>query len=172
MYPRMIPRLSRAGFNVLAGSAPESRGRQPSSHQTSLYTHTHHVRTYTHARTQANTRARDTYLRSTDVTRARTRSPTHPELFSFVCVHEKKGSGQAEGEEKTVYTWTRIHVHIGEKRTRENAGWLVRFARVCFTRTIRRYCYFCDQALSIPSRLSPSLPLSLLPTPPFRFVFF
>lgn len=33
LYPRMIPRLSRAGFNVLAGSAPESRGRQPSSHQ-------------------------------------------------------------------------------------------------------------------------------------------
>lgn len=47
------------------------------------------------------------------------------------------------------------------------AGWpaCARLARVCFTRTIRRYCYFCDQALSIPSPSS-------APPPPLRFVFF
>jgi len=58
LYPRMIPRLSRAEFNVLSGSAPESRGRQagrraatrPLRHTyTHTYTHIHIQRhTYTH----------------------------------------------------------------------------------------------------------------------------
>lgn len=173
MYPRMIPRLSRAGFNVLAGSAPESRGRQPSSHQTSLYTYTRiytgrvyvYTRVYTRANTlntyTLNTRARDTYLlRSTELhVRARALLPTHPHLFSFVCAR----TGRREGS---------VHVVEEEGRNVSNAheetrvvGWLVRLARVCFTRTIRRYCYFCDQALSIPSP-------PLRPPRPFRFVFF
>jgi len=63
LYPRMIPRLSRAEFNVLSGSAPESRGRQagrraatrPLRHTyTHTYTHTHihteaHIHTYVRA---------------------------------------------------------------------------------------------------------------------------
>lgn len=55
LYPRMIPRLSRAGFNVLSGSAPESRGRQASSHQTSPP----HVHTYTCTCTRPRTRFRE-----------------------------------------------------------------------------------------------------------------
>lgn len=127
----MIPRLSRAEFNVLAGSAPESRGRQPSSHQTSLHTRTHSsTEAYigVHRYTQASTRARDTYLRSTAL-HVRTRALLHIHGFFRLCAQE--------------------HATHTSKPT---AGLFA--SRVCFTRTIRRYCYFCDQALSIPSFLS------------------
>lgn len=57
----MIPRLSRAEFNVLSGSAPESRGRQASSHQTSpphVYTRTRvHGRAHVSARSHTAARS-------------------------------------------------------------------------------------------------------------------
>lgn len=104
LYPRMIPRLSRAGFNVLAGSAPESRGRQPSSHQTSPYTRVYiraartcvHACVHVHMDTYTlNTGARDTYLlRFTELhVRARALLPTHPHLFSLVCAEGRGGRG-------------------------------------------------------------------------------
>lgn len=104
LYPRMIPRLSRAGFNVLAGSAPESRGRQPSSHQTSPYTRVYiraartcvHACVHVHMDTYTlNTGARDTYLlRFTELhVRARALLPTHPHLFSLVCAGRRGGRG-------------------------------------------------------------------------------
>lgn len=104
LYPRMIPRLSRAGFNVLAGSAPESRGRQPSSHQTSPYTRVYiraartcvHACVHVHMDTYTlNTGARDTYLlRFTELhVRARALLPTHPHLFSLVCAERRGGRG-------------------------------------------------------------------------------
>lgn len=106
LYPRMIPRLSRAGFNVLAGSAPESRGRQPSSHQTSPYTRVYiraartcvHACVHVHMDTYTlNTGARDTYLlRFTELhVRARALLPTHSRLFSLVCAEGEEGEDGA-----------------------------------------------------------------------------
>jgi len=78
LYPRMIPRLSRAEFNVLSGSAPENRGRQAGEQPPDLSaTRTHiHTHTYTRARVQ-RTRTRRT--RAHTFPRDRTR-PLAPPL--------------------------------------------------------------------------------------------
>lgn len=131
LYPRMIPRLSRAGFNVLAGSAPESRGRQPSSHQTSPHTRAR-VYTRVHANTHVytlNTRARDTYLlRFTELhVRARALLATHPRLFSSVCARTE---GEEEGRDERGRRERMERARSGrgrqkrKQRTRGNVGWL------------------------------------------------
>lgn len=81
------------------------------------------------------------------VARARTRSPSHTSASFFVGV---RGEERRERMERARSRRRRQNVSNAHEET---VGWLVRLARVCFTRTIRRYCYFCDQALSIPSLL-------------------
>lgn len=62
LYPRMIPRLSRAGFNVLSGSAPESRGRQASRPLHHTYTRTRvHGRAHVSARSHTAARSAVAY---------------------------------------------------------------------------------------------------------------
>lgn len=133
LYPRMIPRLSRAGFNVLAGSAPESRGRQagrqPSSHQTSLQTRTP-VYVHVHARKRAHnreyTRARDTYLCSTELhVRARARALLHSPAFFRSRVRE--GGGVYERDTR-LCAYTRALARGARARPRK------RWPRGLFTR--------------------------------------